>query len=33
VREGNLRLGNLKRGTWRTLTQGEMQELLHEICK
>ena len=33
VREGNLRLGNLKRGTWRTLTAGEMQELFHEICK
>lgn len=33
VREGNLRLGALKRGTWRTLTQGEVQELLHEICK
>ena len=33
VREGNLCLGNLKRGTWRPLTAGEMQELFHEICK
>lgn len=33
VREGNLRLGQLKRGTWRPLTEGEVQELLHEICK
>ena len=33
VREGNLRLGTLQRGTWRHLTCQEAQELLHEICK
>ena len=33
VREGNLRLGELKRGAWRHLTEGEMQELFREICK
>ena len=33
VREGNLYLGELKRGTWRHLTEGEMQELFREICK
>ncbi len=33
VREGELRLGSLKRGAWRPLTEREVQELLHEICK